>query len=126
MDLPDQEIIQAIKDIITTSNMKSRDVIASISAFSTFATVIQMPYMSEEDLAKTIPFEARKYIPIPLDQVVLDWSIVGVAGKDGAPAVPTTPVPPVTRPVALPQPTPRWKCFWRRYPKMKPPATSAS
>ena len=79
MDLSDQEISQAIKDTLTNSGMKSRDAVASISSFSTFATVIQMAYVSEEDLAKTIPFEARKYIPVPLDQVVLDWSIVGVA-----------------------------------------------
>jgi type IV pilus assembly protein PilM len=84
MDLSDAEIAQAIKDLIATSGMKSRDAVASISSFSTFATVIQMPYVSEEDLAKTIPFEARKYVPVPLDQVVLDWSIVGVADQAGA------------------------------------------
>jgi type IV pilus assembly protein PilM len=82
MDLSDQEIIQALKDIIADAGMKSREAIAAISSFSTFATVIEMPYVSEEDLAKTVPFEAKKYIPIPLDQVVLDWSIVGVADKN--------------------------------------------
>lgn len=90
MDLPDQEIIQALKDILSTTHMKSRDAVASISSFSTFATVIEMPYTSEEDLAKTIPFEARKYVPIPLDQVVLDWSIIGVAKEKGAPSVAPT------------------------------------
>jgi len=81
MDLSDQEIIQAVSDIIRTSGMKSRDVVASVSSFSTFATVVELPYTSEEELAKTIPLEARKYVPIPLDQVVLDWSIIGVAGN---------------------------------------------
>jgi type IV pilus assembly protein PilM len=70
--------------------MKSRDAVASISSFSTFATVIEMPYTTEEDLAKTIPFEARKYIPVPLDQVVLDWSIVGVVGAKGESAAPAS------------------------------------
>jgi type IV pilus assembly protein PilM len=79
MDMPDDRIIQAIQEILTTSGMKSRDAVATISSFSTFATVIQLPYTTEEELAKSIPFEARKYIPVPLDQVVLDWSIVGVA-----------------------------------------------
>jgi type IV pilus assembly protein PilM len=94
MDLSDAEIAQAIKDILTTSGMKSRDAVASISSFSTFATVIEMPYTSEEDLAKSIPFEARKYIPVPIDQVVLDWSIVGVVdGKGGSTPPPTGPAP---------------------------------
>lgn len=90
MDLSDDEIIAAIKDILSTAGIKARDTVASISSSSTFATVIQMPYVSEEDLAKTVPFEARKYVPVPLDQVVLDWSIVGVADGAKAPQAGTT------------------------------------
>ena len=105
MDLSDAEIAQAIKNILQSSGMKSRDGVAAISSFSTFATVIEMPYISEEDLAKTIPFEARKYIPVPLDQVVLDWSIIGVVGAKGEsvplPAVPTAPGTSVTVEVFL-------------------------
>lgn len=105
MDLPDQEIAQAIKDIISTAGMRSHDAVASISSFSTFATVIEMPYTSEEDLAKTIPFEARKYVPIPLDQVVLDWSIIGVLDDKGdsgpAPVGPAAPGTTVTVEVFL-------------------------
>jgi type IV pilus assembly protein PilM len=88
MDLSDAEISQAIQETIKTAGMKSKDAVASLSSFSTFATVIEMPYTTEEELAKTIPFEARKYVPVSLDQVVLDWSIIGLPGKD-APAAPT-------------------------------------
>ncbi len=86
--LPDQDIIAGLKETIRRTGIKGRDAIAAISSFSTFATVIEMPYLSEEDLAKAIPFEARKYVPIPLDEVVLDWSIVGVVDHPGAPAAP--------------------------------------
>ncbi len=91
MDMPDEQIVQAIQEILKTSGMKTRDAVATISSFSTFATVIELPYTTEEELAKTIPFEARKYIPVPLDQVVLDWSIVGVSepGKGPAPVAGT-------------------------------------
>ncbi len=90
MDMSDAEISQAIVGLLKTSHMKSRDAVAAVSSFSTFATVIEMSYVSEEDLAKTIPFEARKYVPVPLDQVVLDWSIVGVVDDKGA-AIPMPP-----------------------------------
>lgn len=88
MDKTDEELIQAVKDLIEQSGVKSRDVIMSISSFATFATVIKMPYVNEEDLAKSIPFEARKYIPLPLDQVVLDWSIIGVVDEKEKGAAP--------------------------------------
>jgi len=83
LKLPDEEIVWGLKEILKKSNFKTKDVVASIPSFSTFTTVIQMPYLSEEDLAKAIPFEARKYVPIPLDEVVLDWSIIGILDQPG-------------------------------------------
>lgn len=81
LKMPDEEISDGIKALIKKAKMGSSSVVASIPSFSTFATVIEMPYVSNDDLLRAIPFEARKYVPIPLDEVVLDWSIVGVADK---------------------------------------------
>ena len=92
LKLSDQDIAAGIKEVLKRSKISGRNAVASIPAFSTFATVIEMPYLSESELAQAIPFEARKYVPIPLDEVVLDWSIIGVSGSpSGGQAVRTTP-----------------------------------
>ncbi|MBI2063356.1 MAG: type IV pilus assembly protein PilM [Candidatus Yanofskybacteria bacterium] len=80
--LSDQDLAWGIREVIKRSGIKSREAVASIPTFSTFSTIISMPYLSEKDMAKTIPFEARKYIPLPLDEVVLDWSIINIATKN--------------------------------------------
>ncbi|MBI2062097.1 MAG: type IV pilus assembly protein PilM [Candidatus Yanofskybacteria bacterium] len=95
LKLPDQEIVWGLKELIKKGNIKSTDAIASIPSFSTFTTIIEMPYLSEQELAKALPFEARKYIPIPLNEVNLDWSIIDVsnpvsAGSSGLRFKPTT------------------------------------
>lgn len=77
--LPDDAIVWGIKEVLKQAKIKSRNVIASIPSYSTFSTVISLPYLSEKDLAKTIPFEAKKYIPLPLDDVIIDWSIINSA-----------------------------------------------
>lgn len=87
LKLPDQEIVWGIKEVLKKSKITAKDAIASIPSFSTFATVIEMPYLSEDELAKAIPFEARKYVPIPLDEVNYDWSIIGVSGQGARPTV---------------------------------------
>lgn len=81
LQLPDQEIIWGIKEVLKKSKIKASDVIASIPSFSTFSTVLEMPYLSQEELAQAIPFEARKYVPVPMDQIVLDWSIIDVPNQ---------------------------------------------
>mgnify|MGYP001615140623 CR=1 FL=1 len=78
LKLPDGEIIWGIKEMLKKAKIRATDAVASIPAFSTFATVIEMPYLSEEDLARALPFEARKYIPVPLNEVILDWSIIDI------------------------------------------------
>lgn len=83
LKLPDDEIVWGIKEIIKKANIKSKDVVASIPSFSTFSTVVEMSYLSEGDFEKVIPLEAKKYIPLPIDDVVLDWSIIGIMGKEG-------------------------------------------
>lgn len=77
--LPDENIVWGIRELLKQSKIKNKDVVASIPSFSTFSTVISLPYLSEQDLAKTIPFEAKKYVPIPIDKVVMDWSIINLA-----------------------------------------------
>ena len=76
--LGDQDIVWGIKETLRQAKITGRDVVASIPSYSTFATVISMPYLSREDIAKAIPFEARRYVPIPLKEVILDWSIVDI------------------------------------------------
>ncbi len=88
--MPDKEISEGIMQLLKAAKMSSVGAVVSIPSFSTFATVIEMPYVSNEDLARALPFEAKKYVPIPLDEVVLDWSIVGVADGTKAEAGPST------------------------------------
>ena len=76
--LYDQDVVQGIKEVLSKAGIKSKDAVASIPSFPTFATTISMPYLSEEEIAKAMPFEARKYIPVPLSEVQLDWAIVNV------------------------------------------------
>ncbi|MBI2003624.1 MAG: type IV pilus assembly protein PilM [Parcubacteria group bacterium] len=74
----DDLLIGGLRDLLGRIKSGTKDAVASISSFLTFATVVEMPYLSAKDLEKAIPFEARKYIPIPLSEVVLDWSIINV------------------------------------------------
>jgi type IV pilus assembly protein PilM len=51
-------------------------IVASIPESKAFVRVIQIPLMSEEQAVSAVPFEAEQYIPIPIEQVNLDWEIL--------------------------------------------------
>lgn len=65
-----------LKKVIKEGNFKSRKAYASIPAFGGLITIIEFPEMTKEDLDQAIRFEAHKYIPTSLEDVVLSWDIV--------------------------------------------------
>ncbi len=67
---------EALADLMTEAGVKAKDAVVGIPVRSSFITVIEMPVMSESELADAIKFEARRYIPVPLSEVVLDWWVI--------------------------------------------------
>ncbi len=76
LEMMDKEIVIMIKKILEEAKITARNVAVSIPGFASFATVIELPEMPEEEVEKAIPFEAKQYIPVPLSEVVLDWKII--------------------------------------------------
>jgi type IV pilus assembly protein PilM len=52
-------------------------VVASLPESKSFVRVIQIPQMSDSEADNAVPYEAESFIPMPIDQVYLDWEKVG-------------------------------------------------
>lgn len=74
--LSNQDVARAILAIIDEAKMKTRQVIFSIPDFSTFFTNIELPPMTKEELPQAVKYEARQLIPVPVEEVTLDWQII--------------------------------------------------
>ncbi|OHA12903.1 MAG: hypothetical protein A2909_02175 [Candidatus Tagabacteria bacterium RIFCSPLOWO2_01_FULL_39_11] len=74
--LDDQRIIKALSDINKEAGITTKNSIVSVPLRKSFVTVLEFPRMSDSDLEKAIPFEARKYIPVPLSEVLMNWQII--------------------------------------------------
>ncbi len=72
----DADIASLIKDVLRESKVTSRDAFFSIPAASSFVITVSLPLLSHKEVGQAVPFEARKYIPVPLAEVVLDWDIL--------------------------------------------------
>jgi type IV pilus assembly protein PilM len=62
------------------SGFNTKHAVVNLPETKSFVRVIQIPKMSESDAANAIPFEAENFIPLPVDQVYLDWQILGMVG----------------------------------------------
>jgi type IV pilus assembly protein PilM len=75
-ELKDEEIAKILVELISKSQLASRRASVSLPVEKTFSTVINLPFMTEQELAAAVPYEAQKYVPLPLDEVILDWSVI--------------------------------------------------
>lgn len=80
-ELKDEEIAKIIVGLIRQAKISSHQASISLSVEKTFSTVITLPAMPEKELGAAMPYEAQKYVPLPLDEVVLDWNIISVGNN---------------------------------------------
>lgn len=74
--LPADKIIEAIKDVLRESKTSTVLCGASLPLSSSLLSFISIPPVPEKQMPDVIAIEARKYIPVPLNEVLLDWSII--------------------------------------------------
>src|SRR3989338_3578074 len=67
---------EALTDLMKEANVTARSGGLSIPFSSSLVSILDMPKVSDDALKRMIPIEARKYIPIPVADVSLDWFVI--------------------------------------------------
>jgi len=70
------ETIKKACSSVKGKKLNTKYAIASLPEEKAFLQVIQLPKMSEEELKSAVPLEAENYIPLPIDEVYLDFKSI--------------------------------------------------
>ncbi len=76
VSLSGEKTAEALTDLAREANVSSKVGGFSVPLSASLITVISLPSKDKEDLASMIPIEARKYIPVPITEVSLDWFVI--------------------------------------------------
>jgi type IV pilus assembly protein PilM len=76
---PKKMTIAAIRKAIEGVNLRRTAIITSIGGVSTAIRQIELPFMTEKELASAIKWEARNYIPFDINDVELDYQIINTS-----------------------------------------------
>ena len=72
----DEDISSLLADLLRESNVSTREVVFAIPTTAAFITTISFPKALESEIPQAIKYEARKYVPIPIAEVVLEWTVL--------------------------------------------------
>jgi len=71
-----EKIIEAIKDILRESKTTTINSGVALPLTSSLITFVTIPEVPEKQIREVVTIEARKYIPVPLDEVLMDFSVI--------------------------------------------------
>ncbi|MFA7662338.1 MAG: pilus assembly protein PilM [Patescibacteria group bacterium] len=81
-------IVDVVNKICQQAGTTSKYALAAMPGVAVFSSIINLPKMSHKELEAAIYWEAKKFIPMPIEEVILDWKIlddkhktVGMTGK---------------------------------------------
>lgn len=80
--LPADKIAQALTDVLRESNTTTTNSAISIPMRSSMVSIITLPKLEEKQMSQMVPIEARKYIPVPISEVSLDWFVIPKAESE--------------------------------------------
>ncbi|MFA5069866.1 MAG: type IV pilus assembly protein PilM [Patescibacteria group bacterium] len=69
-------LVSFLKQLIKKTKVGSNKVVAALPSFTVFSSIISLPAMSKKDLNAAVRWEAKKFVPMPLEEMVLDWRLL--------------------------------------------------
>jgi type IV pilus assembly protein PilM len=76
--LSPEKIAEALGDILKEKevNITTNSCGIAIPFSSSLMSLMQVPDVPRKELESMVPLEARKYIPVPISEVTIDWSVI--------------------------------------------------
>ena len=73
-----EDLADVIRKVVGQAKVKTKDVAVAVAGSAVITKVIEMPDdLSEEGMESQLSVEADQYIPYPLDEVALDFELIG-------------------------------------------------
>ncbi len=65
-----------IREVCREAKTTTTKAITALPAFSVFSSILNLPAMAKKDLATAVKWEAKKVIPLPIEEMILDWKVL--------------------------------------------------
>ena len=72
-----EAVSSAIKELWRHSNVTGKDVSIGVSNQKVVVRLIDLPFMEHDELEGAIQYQAQDYIPIPIEDAIIDFHIIG-------------------------------------------------
>lgn len=76
------KIAAIITELRKKTGMQSVDAVAAMPSFSVFSSVLNLRNAKKEEMESAVMWEAKKVVPLNLDEMILDWKVIASAADN--------------------------------------------
>lgn len=76
-------LAEAVKTLHKEAHFSTDKVVVALPESQVFTRVVELPTLKQSEIKNAIAWEAEQYVPIPMNEVKLDWQILGNAPTGG-------------------------------------------
>ena len=74
--IDEQEMTAALKHVVSNAKIKSKNVNIALPEDKVYTSVVELPALSDSEIASALKWEAEQYIPVPLSEIHLVWTLL--------------------------------------------------
>jgi type IV pilus assembly protein PilM len=82
-----KELADVLKKLYSDSNIKNKSIVVALPEFSVFTRFLEFPGVKKEELKDAVFYEAKQYIPVPIEEVRMSYIPIGFNEAKNAPRV---------------------------------------
>lgn len=87
-DKKDQrKLADVLKKLYSDSKIKNKSIVVGLPEFSVFTRFLEFPGVKKEELKDAVFYEAKQYIPVPIEEVRMSYVPIGFNENKNAPRV---------------------------------------
>lgn len=75
-NMPAEKIAEALKNLLIEAKTTTKECGASLPLSASLISLLSLPNVPEKELEKMVPLEIRKYLPVNISEVALDWWMI--------------------------------------------------
>jgi type IV pilus assembly protein PilM len=76
-------VAEAIRELWRRGKFRAKEVILGVGNQRVVVREVSLPWLAEKELRESLPFQVQEYVPIPLEEAVLDYHVLEEFEREG-------------------------------------------
>jgi type IV pilus assembly protein PilM len=76
-------VADALKELWAAGKFRSREVILGVANQRVVVREVSLPWLTDKELRESLPFQVQEFVPIPVEEAVLDFHVLEEFEREG-------------------------------------------